>query len=575
MSGPPLWSGWNGPPARCGGQPARRSHCAEHAPNNSIVCCAEARRQVAAENGQVGRSTLNLTLALVRSLCRRFATAVCGPQQFESVPSRPRATRRLQIAGTAFVVVWLACVLAAFGQTPPPKKGGKGKGGPGNGEVKMPTPAFRTEVPACSHDVLLGRPTRNTVSASVLAFRELEVFIEHGTVAGTYPSKTATVKLPSGEPRALELTGLAANTRHFYRLRHRSGGAGEFAADPERSFHTARAAGSAFTFTVQADPHLDFGTEPEVYKQSLTNALAAQPDFHVDLGDTFMTDKYTDFKLAAPQYLAQRYYFGLVGHSAPVLLVLGNHDGETLGRGGDTTMAAWSNAMRKKYFPNPEPNAFFTGNATPHPQAGRLQDYYAFEWGDALFIALDQFWFSAKPRGGGKDGDNWWRTLGTEQYTWLRRMLETSRAKFTFVFTHHLVGGATPEGRGGAEASRFFEWGGHELDGRNTFAQKRPGWPAPIHDLLAKRGGCIVFHGHDHLYVRAERDGVIYQEVPQPGHARGTTRSAEEYSYRSGIILPSSGILRVRVTPAEAAVDYVKADAAGTVLHRYAVGGAR
>ena len=70
---------------------------------------------------------------------------------------------------------------------------------------------------------------------------------------------------------------------------------------------------------------------------------------------------------------------------------------------------------------------------------------------------------------------------------------------------------------------------------------------------------------------RAERDGVIYQEVPQPGHPRGTTRSAEEYGYRSGVILPSSGHLRVRVTPTEAAVDYVKSDPTGTVAHRYSV----
>lgn len=469
---------------------------------------------------------------------------------------------------TQLALVLCGFAFAALAQSPAPQKGGQGKG---NGEVKMPTPAFRTEVPARSHDVILGRPTRDSISASVLAFRELEVFIEHGTAAGTYLSKTAAVKLPPGEPRVLELTGLAAKTRHFYRLRHRVGGAGEFAADPERSFHTARPPGSAFTFTVQADPHLDFGTEPVIYKQSLTNALAAQPDFHVDLGDTFMTDKYTEFKLAAPQYLAQRYYFGLVGHSAPVFLVLGNHDGETPARDGDTTMAMWSNAMRKKYFPNPEPNAFYTGNATAHEQAGRLQDYYAWEWGDALFIALDQFWFSTKPRGGGKDGDNWWRTLGAEQYAWLRRTLETSGAKFTFVFTHHLVGGATAEGRGGAEASRFFEWGGHELDGQNTFTQKRPGWPAPIHDLLAKRGGCVVLHGHDHLYVRAERDGVIYQEVPQPGHARGTTRSTEEYGYKSGVVLPSSGIIRVGVSEAKVEVAYIKADTVGSVGQRYAI----
>ena len=203
-----------------------------------------------------------------------------------------------------------------------------------------------------------------------------------------------------------------------------------------------------------------------------------------------------------------------------------------------------------------------------HTTNGELQDYYAWEWGDALFIALDQFWFSPKPRGGGRDGDNWWRTLGAEQYAWLRRTLETSRAKFTFVCTHHLVGGATPEGRGGVEASRLFEWGGRDLDGRDTFAQHRSGWPAPIHDLLAKRGRVIVFHGHDHFYVRDERGGVIYQEVPQPGHPRGNTRSA---GYQNGVMLPSSGILRVRVSPQQAEVEYVKADAAATVAHRYAV----
>jgi hypothetical protein len=242
-------------------------------------------------------------------------------------------------------------------------------------------------------------------------------------------------------------------------------------------------------------------------------------------------------------------------------------------------MPVWSNAMRKKYFPNPSPNSFYTGNATQHPQAGLLEDYYAWEWGDGLFIALDQFWFSQ--RVDRNSGENWGRTLGREQYEWLRRTLETSQAKFTFVFTHHLVGGSTPEGRGGVEASHFFEWGGAELDGTKTFAEKRPGWAAPIHDLLAKRGGCVVFHGHDHFYVHAERDGVTYQLVPQPGHERvDNTRTAAEYGYQTGVKAGASGILRVSVSPEKAVVDYVRAYPAnaesaerktGSVTHTYEV----
>lgn len=477
---------------------------------------------------------------------------------------------RTLIQGASICTLLALCTAAALEPGQKKEGGQKQKGGGKRDEVRMPTPAFKTDVPKRSHDLILGRPTRNSVSASVLAFQDMEAYLEYGTKAGQYTGKTVTLRLKANEPAIIELTGLSANTDYFYHLQHRTGGTGDFAADVERSFHTARPAGSTFTFTIQADSHLDYGIDPEIYKQSLTNVLTAKADFHVDLGDTFMTDKYTEFHQAAPQYLAQRYYFGLIGHSTPVYLVLGNHDGETLGRDGDT-MAVWSNAMRKKYFPNPEPNSFYTGNAKPHATAGRLQDYYAWEWGDALFISLDHFWFSTKPRGGGKDGNNWWRTLGPEQYAWLQRTLATSKAKYTFVFTHHLVGGETPEGRGGVEASRFFEWGGANLDGSNGFAQNRPGWAAPIHDLLAKRKGVIVFHGHDHLFVRGERDGVIYQEVPQPGHMRGSTRSAEEYGYKSGVVLPSSGILRVSVSPEQAVVDYLKADPTSTVVNSYAI----
>ena len=45
--------------------------------------------------------------------------------------------------------------------------------------------------------------------------------------------------------------------------------------------------------------------------------------------------------------------------------------------------------------------------------------------------------------------------------------------------------------------------------------------------------------------------------MPQPGHPSGGTRSAEEYGY-TGVILGSSGHLRVTVSEGEAKVDYVR-----------------
>lgn len=476
--------------------------------------------------------------------------------KFSVRPPRPFLLAALLAAGLA--VAW-AQQRPEGGQ----RRGGQGgrgrQEGRGKGEARLPTLAFLTEVPAHPYDAILGRPTRDAVTLSLLAYQNLEVVVALGAAPGLYDRTLPARVLRPDEPAEILLAGLSPDTRYYYRVRSRPAGTtGGFAESAEYSFTTARPPGADFTFTISADSHLDFGTDVDVYKKSLANALAARPDFHVDLGDTFMTDKRNDYHEARPQYLAQRYYFGLLAPSAPLFLVLGNHDGEQPGKGGSDEMAVWSNGLRKKYFPNPEPNAFYTGNATPYPRAGLLQNYYAFEWGDALFVVLDPYWHS---RQRGRDADNWGRTLGREQYEWLQRTLEHSRARFTFVFIHNLVGGESREGRGGAEAAAFFEWGGRDLDGRNTFAKNRPGWAAPIHDLLVKRGGGVaVFHGHDHLYVKQERDGIIYQLVPQPGHSRyDNLRSAEEYGYKSGIKQGASGILRVSVSPGQTLVEYVRA----------------
>jgi len=442
----------------------------------------------------------------------------------------------------------------------------------------MPPPAARTEVPAEPWTLLLARPTDRSIVLSIRSAADREGHVEFGPAPGSLPRRTPPRRFPAGEAVSVVLDGLTPGARHQYRFVSRDA-AGAEAASPIHSFTTARPSGAPFVFTVQADSHLDQGVDTGAYRKSLEHAVAAGTDFHVDLGDTFMTDKYLRPEDARPHYLAQRHYLGIVGRVAPVFLVLGNHDGEQRGRAGsglDPT-TEWSNGMRRSLFPNPVPDAFYSGNPEPVPGLGLIENYYAWEWGDALLIALDQYWTSARVRA---VEENWGRTLGRAQYDWLRRVLAGSRARYTFVFIHHLVGGETREGRGGAEASRFFEWGGRDLAGRDQFAERRPGWDAPIHDLLVRRGGGVaVFHGHDHLYAHQERDGVVYQLVPQPGHSRfDQTRSAAEYGYRSGVIQGAAGILRISVGPERAVSEYVRAypDSAeggtrrsGSVSHRW------
>ncbi len=458
--------------------------------------------------------------------------------------------RKLKHAALALVML---TVLTGAGP------GGKGRGGPrgGAGGGAQVEPAI---VPAYLFNIILGRPDAVSVTASVLAWKDMEAFISYGPAPDGMPLRTPAVKLSAGVPHSFLVDKLKPDIECSYQLTYRLPGA-EPVLDEVRHFHTQRAPQATFTFALQADSHLDLGTDVRVYQKTLANMAADRPDFLVDLGDTTMVDKFGSFYTrAASQYLAQRYYLGQVAHSLPVLLTLGNHDGEQGARltGRPGSMPLWSVGMRKKYFPNPEPGGIYTGNATPEQDAGLLQDYYAWEWGSALFVVLDPFWYTRQRHG----EDNWSMTLGEAQYRWLAATLERSRAPFKFVFTHHLVGGLGRDVRGGVAAAPYMEWGGRNADGTGGFSQHRPGWAMPIHQLLVKNGVSIVFHGHDHLFAKEDLDGLVYQEVPQPGHPSGGTRSAEEYGY-TGVIMGSSGHLRVTVGPRQTTVEYVRAAVPG------------
>jgi predicted phosphodiesterase len=308
----------------------------------------------------------------------------------------------------------------------------------------------------------------------------------------------------------------------------------------------ARKPGEPFRFAIQADSHLDNNTDTNLYVQTLKNAAATKADFLIDLGDTFMTGKLPSREAAEAQYIMQRRYMDNL--AMPVLLVLGNHDGEEQKRGKGATQdnrAEWSLAQRKKYFPNPEPDAFFTGNPN-----GK-QDYYAWTWGDALFVVLSPYWYSYSVRGG---RDPWDFTIGNAQYAWLKKTLESSKAPFKFIFIHQMTGSMDSASRGGVEAAKLHEWG----DTSPNFKRHRPEWPLNIHQLLRETGGTVVFHGHDHFYAREALDGVIYQLVPQPGARNNKKIFAEEYGYKEGVFYPSSGFLSVEVSSTKVIVSYIR-----------------
>jgi len=451
----------------------------------------------------------------------------------------------------------------------------------------------RPVTPAQLPDVILGRPTGTSIALSVLCAGETKALVAYGQQPDHLPARTGTQLFKPGHPQELTLEKLTPNTRYYYQLLDGSTAKPLIAG----SFFTQRAPGSAFTFGIQGDSHPERPQmhDPELYTRTLRNAATGNPDFYLCMGDDFSVDTLPTLtaETVTERYARQRPFLGLVAQSAPLFLVNGNHEQASLFNFNQSDdrhdVAVWAQTARNRYFPMPAPDGFYTGNTAPVKSIGLLRDYYAWTWGDALFVVLDNYWHSParvdnplheKPgagkdgHGGNKDRDWWGISLGDAQYQWFKHTLEQSSAKYKFVFAHHVLG----TGRGGVDEADLYEWGGKNRRGDSEFGQHRPSWELPIHSLMVKYGVTIFFQGHDHLYARQERDGIIYQEVPLPADPAYLTRNADRY--QSGIKLPNSGHLRVTVAPAQMQVDYVRCflpkdetdqQKTGTVAYSYTI----
>jgi len=434
-----------------------------------------------------------------------------------------------------------------------------------------------------SGEELLGRPTDNSITINIVPDDNIDVYYEYGTSPGVYGTSTPILLATGGEPHEIVISGLAPNTRYYYRMLYQQPGETGWIIRDEHTFHTQRIPGSTFTFTIIADSHMSGGGGSEsLYVQTLNNVLADNPDFHFDLGDTFWTDSVTTVAATEQKYLAQRAWMSIISHSAPIFIATGNHENEEGWNFDDSpSKALLSVNARKLYYPNPITDGFYTGNDDTLAEIDGdhlRENYYAWEWGDALFVVIDPFQYTMiKPyagTAGGEDNDEtvsndrWDWTLGDEQYQWFKDTLEGSSATFKFVFAHHVTGGTYDYVRGGAEAAPYFEWGGKNLDDTWGFDTERPTWDVPIHQLMVDNGVSAFFHGHDHEYAYEQLDGVVYQLVPAPsmtGYGFNLYSESDPYTIK---VLPNSGHLRVTVSPTQATVDYV-ATSDGTVNYSY------
>ena len=442
---------------------------------------------------------------------------------------------------------------------------------------------------------VLGRPTSTSIAVSVLSSQPVTIFVEYGTSKTRYSSKTSQLQTAPTAPAVFDIKGLRAGTKVYYRVNFKGASDANFMNGKQYSFTTARKAGSTFSFSVHGDTHPERAGKmfnAELYGVTLANIASQQPDFHIMVGDDFSIDPLISKGQANQEnvekiYSTHRNWLTIATSSVPLFLVNGNHEQAAayLLDGTTTNPAILAGNARLKYFPLPEPDNFYNGDATPIPGVGLPRDYYSWTWGDALFITLDPYWHSKNPvdnvagavvpedqsataaspkpkkgpataatpgpvGGNSKTANLWNIGIGDEQYAWLKKTLETSKAKYKFVFAHHVMG----TGRGAIEVSTNYEWGGKDPKGQSTFAKERPNWELPIHDLMVKNKVSIFFQGHDHIFCTQERDGLIYQSMPNP--ADDTFSMFNDDAYKSGTKAPNSGHVRVTVSPTQAKVEY-------------------
>lgn len=424
--------------------------------------------------------------------------------------------------------------------------------------------SITTSSVAQPHSIILGRPTDTSITASIMFDKATQFYFEYGISPSVYTAKTSVFTNSVNVPDEIDLTNLKGNTMYYYRVQYGSVGSGAYTATPEYTFHTQRAIGSTFTFTIEADEHLyDKKGVKSMYQVTLNNQAADKPDFMLSLGDIF-GDDHEPFTITSAELDAlhkdYRPFLGSICHSIPFYVCLGNHEGESDFYQSFTppnNLCDWATKWRKFYYPNPHPNGFYSGNTKNEPYgAGSPENYYAWNWGDALFVVLDVYreechdTLVPKPTGW-----NW--TLGLPQYTWLKNTLEKSTAKYKFVFAHHIRG----QGRGGVAMATTNEWGGYQnTNGSNyTFPTYRPGWAKPIHKLFVDNGVNIFFQGHDHVFAHEVLDNVTYQAVPMAADSTyqiGMLANADAYLSDT---VDGTGHIRVTVSPACVKVDYVKA----------------
>ncbi len=396
------------------------------------------------------------------------------------------------------------------------------------------------------NEEILTNPTYNSVQLKMKSGEAADVYVEYGTLKKPFKERTETQSSSGPGHFTFELDkGLKAGKEYEYRVRCKATNESEFGSRESHTFKTLKKGyDETVKFAYATDSHivnkvLKSWCDPnkkknklnmKTFNQSLKNMLNGDDyDFVFIGGDNAGTHntndapcsnfpQYGSGSVKSPDEADLRYELMLsqwdkITDKLPLLYLLGNHEGESNYIQGNESPKygyhkdLWnlSRAARLRHLP--DPTEVYEGSSNSDL-------YYTFASGPVRIIVLDVM--------AGNDDlpvvETW--TLGTEQKTWLKGVLERSDEPWKIVFIEHLVGGhcgCSPGdlynyGRGGLLAVD------KGINGGNFSGEQEE-----IHRMMRDNGVQVFAKSHDHVAVAGEAvdnsgigEGIYYVNGGQP-----------------------------------------------------------
>ncbi len=368
-------------------------------------------------------------------------------------------------------------------------------------------PAAAVPAPLIGVSPLLGRPTASSITLNIAADEEPLVGHVSYRQAGREDTagwlKSGDFRIGASSTAEVTLAPLRPDTRYEYRVHARRQGAGEATVVAADSFQTQKLRPGDFSFALASDSHITpfHGERMQVLAGASSAIRERKPEFLILLGDNIQTftshgGPLGDRGQGVQLYRLLRRGLGALPGSVPVFTANGNWEGENGWHPPEAR--GWARAARKAHFPNPGPDTYPQGG-------GRDEDYYAFTWGEALFVVLNVTGYTGTPHTLNSPlgkRDDW--TLGARQLSWLHDQLAGSQARWKLLFIHHPAGGNA----GDEVNSRYGRGGGRAA---------ATGEQATIHGWMRRFGAQALFYGHDHVFTDVVADGIHYVCVGSAG----------------------------------------------------------